>query len=32
MLPTTGNWFGVTYPADREQVQKKLEALRGSTD
>ena len=27
VLPTTGDWFGVTYPADRERVQAKLREL-----
>lgn len=28
ILPTDGNWFGVTYPADKERVQAKLRELK----
>jgi NDP-sugar pyrophosphorylase family protein len=27
VLPTNGDWFGVTYPADKERVQAKLRVL-----
>lgn len=27
VLPTNGDWFGVTYPADKERVQAKLKEL-----